>query len=105
MQLYRYEGTRKGAGGFRGSVSYWPNELCNKFLYLKPRPTIPELRKALNPYGLRYDRVYYGYVRDHEKPGYMKYDRKEFDRQQEDEAEERRRFMKRIIESRTKQMT
>jgi hypothetical protein len=43
------------------ATDFKPNELCVKFLGLKPRPTIEELEYALYP--LRYNpRKYKGYV-------------------------------------------
>jgi hypothetical protein len=47
MKLYKFEGQRNYCLGLgRG---YRPNELCEKFLSLNPRPTMKELYEALYP--------------------------------------------------------
>ncbi len=102
-RLCRFEGYDKREGtGWGGSTSYWPNELCKKFLNLNPRPTISELKQALIPLGWNPHR-HRNRVPDPDKPNYLKYDPdgQEYKKLLKDEVEKRREFMKRIIEERS----
>jgi len=94
-RLYRYEGTIHPSGGMRGSTAYWPNELCNKFLALNPRPTIKELLQALYPLGHDLSKAKF-------LTGDLEYDYsgKQYAALIKIELEKRREFMKRIIEER-----
>jgi hypothetical protein len=49
MKLYKFEGSRNYCLGL--GRQYRPNDLCEKFLSLKPRPTMKELYEALYPLG------------------------------------------------------
>jgi len=101
-RLRRFEGydPRKGTG-FGGSISYRPNELCQKFLSLNPRPTIKELLQALHPLGYDFSKSKF-WVPDPNKKGHMKYDYsgKEYAALMKIESQKRRELMKRLIEER-----
>lgn len=63
----------------------WPAGLTEKFLNLKPRPTIRELRRVIYPPGLvirplnsQNEYTSRGYVPDPDKPGWLKYDKEEY---------------------------
>ena len=85
----------------------WPAGLTEKFLSLKPRPTIRELRRVMYPAGLvirplnsqnQYTRR--GYVPDPDKPGWFKYDKEEYIKIIQQEAQKRIEVMIEIINSR-----
>jgi hypothetical protein len=85
----------------------WPAGLTEKFLNLKPRPTIRELRRVVYPPGLvmealtsqnKYTRR--GYVSDPERPGWLNYDRDEYIKIRQQEAQKRIELMMEIIKSR-----
>jgi hypothetical protein len=81
-----------------------PNELCKKFLGLKPRPTIEELEHALYPLGYN-PRKHKGYVRGEymgDKLWKLVRNRKWYNAKLEEEAEKRREYMQQVIESREK---
>jgi tRNA uridine 5-carbamoylmethylation protein Kti12 len=51
----------------------WPIDMCNKFLSIKPRPTMKELVEVVYPLG--YDtRKHRYYIPNPERQGYLKYD-------------------------------
>jgi hypothetical protein len=85
----------------------WPAGLTEKFLNLKPRPMIRELRRVVYPPGLvmealtsqnKYTRR--GYVPDPERPGWLNYDREEHIKIRQQEAQKRIELMMEIINSR-----
>jgi hypothetical protein len=85
-----------------GSVAYKPNELCERFLGIQPRPTIDELEQALNPLELEWDiHKRGGCIEDPDRPGYLKYDREGWEKLLEQETQKRREYMQHIIESRS----
>jgi hypothetical protein len=101
-RLCRFEGydPRKGTR-WGGSTSYWPNELCKKFLHLSPRPTIAELVHALMPLGWD-PHKYRNYIPNPDKPEYLKYDPdgKEYDKLLKEETQKRKEIMQEIIKKR-----
>ena len=121
MRLHKFEGTLNRALGH--GTQYRPNELCNKFLDLNPRPTMQELYKALYPLGWNpRSTKYKNYVPDPEKSGELKYDKSrwsvpdihdpkwkynsdpdfvsDYDKLLNDESLKRKEFMKKVIISR-----
>lgn len=110
MRLYKFEGI------LGHSTQYRPNELCNKFLNLNPRPTIEELREALWPLGWN-PHEHKNFIPDPDRPGFLKYEspwildkespdyvkRKpdtEYQKLLREETEKRKKFMKKVIKSR-----
>jgi hypothetical protein len=87
-------------------ADFWNNELAEKFLHLIPRPTIAELRRVAYTPGLKIgltSQNYHrrrGYVPDPKKPGWLKYDRKEYIETLQWEARKRQELMQQIIEKR-----
>lgn len=114
MRLHKFEGTlNRGLGH---GTQYRPNELCEKFLNLNPRPTIGELREALWPLGWN-PHEHKNFIPDPDRPGYLKYEspwildkespdyvkRKpdtEYQKLLREETEKRRKFIKKVIKSR-----
>jgi hypothetical protein len=90
-------------------ADYWNSKLADKFLTLNPRPSIAELRRVVYPPGLvigltsqnQYTRR--GYVPDPQKPGWMKYDEKEYLKTLKLEAQKRQDTMQQIIHERSVQ--
>jgi hypothetical protein len=81
-------------------------ELIAKFLTLDdPRPTIAELRRVLDPPGLVIGLTsqnlhrWRGYVPDPQKPGWMKYDKKQYMKYVESDAQKQLEAMRQIIEA------
>lgn len=80
-----------------------PNDLCKKFLNVKPRPTEKELAQALHPYGYDIHGRNTYYVRqDPQKPSSKIYNREEWLKLYEQEPIKRREFMQQVIDSREK---
>jgi hypothetical protein len=84
-----------------------PAGLTEKFLNLKPRPTIRELRRVIYPPELvirplnsQNQYTSRGYVSDPNKPGWLKYDKKEYIKIIQKEAQKRIEVMIEIINSR-----
>lgn len=99
MRLYRFEGTLNRCLG--EGRQYRPNELCEKFLNVDPKPNIHELQHALYP--LDWDpHKHTNLIPNPDRPGYLKYDieGKEYQKLLEEETQKRREFMKRIIKER-----
>jgi hypothetical protein len=85
----------------------WPAGLTEKFLNLKPRPTIRDLRRVIYPPGLvirplnsQNEYTSRGYVPDPDKPGWLKYDKEEYIKIIQKEAQKRIEVMIEIINSR-----
>jgi cytochrome c2 len=100
----------------RYSSSYWNNpsiancwnsKLADKFLNLNPRPSIAELRRVVDTPGLvigltsQNQYSWRGYVPDPRKPGWMKYDEKEYLKTLKLEAQKRQDTMQQIIKNRS----
>lgn len=87
-------------------ADFWKNGLAEKFLHLNPRPTIAELRRVVYPPGLKIGLTSQNYVRrrgyvpDPQKPGWLKYDEKEYIKTLQWEARKRQELMQQIIEKR-----
>jgi hypothetical protein len=87
-------------------ADFWNNDISEKFLRLNPRPTIAELRRVVYTPGLKIgltSQNYHrrrGYVPDPQKPGWLKYDRKEYIETLQWEAQKRQELMQQIIEKR-----
>ncbi|MGH9986787.1 MAG: hypothetical protein ACRD8W_22815 [Nitrososphaeraceae archaeon] len=87
-------------------ADFWNNDLAEGFLRTNPRPTIAELRRVLYPPGLKIGLTSQnhhrrrGYVPDPQKPGWLKYDEKEYIETLQWEARERQKLMQQIIEKR-----
>jgi hypothetical protein len=84
---------------------HWPKGLSEKFLNINPRPTIEELKQVLFPpggLGLSSQNLFRrrGYILDPEKPGWLKYDKKEYLRILKQEAQNRQKAMIEIMKSR-----
>jgi hypothetical protein len=85
---------------------FWDNDLVDKFLSLRPRPTIAELRKVVYTPELKIGLTSQnqhrrrGYIPDPEKPGWLKYDRKKYIEILQWEARKRQKLMQQIIEKR-----
>ena len=83
----------------------WPEGLCEKFLKIRPRPTIGELRQVLFPIGGLWltsqnqdtDR---GFVPDPDRPGWKKYDKEEYLKILKQEAQKRIELILKIMKSR-----
>ena len=103
-RLCRFEGydPRKGTR-YERSTTYWPNELCKKFLNLSPRSTMSELKRALMPLG-RDPRRNTNYLPNADEPGYLKYnaDGKEYDKLLKEELQKRKEIIQEIIKNRDK---
>lgn len=88
-------------------ADYWNSGLADKFLNLNPRPSVTELRQVVYPPGLvigltsQNQTTWRGYVPDPQKPGWMKYDEKEYLKTLRLEAEKRNDAMKQIINNRS----
>jgi hypothetical protein len=86
-------------------ADYWNSKLADKFLNLKPRPSIAELRRVVYPPGLvigltsQNQYTHRGYVPDPQKPGWMKYDEKEYLKTLKIEAQKRQDIMQQIIKN------
>ena len=83
----------------------WPNGLCEKFLDIKPRPTIEELEQVLYPPGglwltSQNQFTRRGVVPDPDRPGQWKYDREEYLKILKQEAQKRIEIMLKIMKSR-----
>jgi hypothetical protein len=87
----------------------WPEDLAQKFLSVEPRPTIQELRQVIYPKGLPLPPVdsqsfnrRYGWVPNPDRPGWLKYNGKEYVNLRKQEALKRIEAMKQVIKSRKK---
>lgn len=86
--------------------NFWDNGLADKFLRLSPRPTIAELKKVIDIPGLKIgltsqnQRRRRGYIPDPQKPGWLKYDRKEYIKILQLEAQKRQKLMQQLINMR-----
>jgi hypothetical protein len=96
----------EGTAG-KDAIIGWPNGLIEKFLNLKPRPTILELNQVIDPKGLvlrpldsqnQFNR--FGYVPDPTDPEMYFYDPRKYARLRKYEAQRRQEAMLKIIESR-----
>ena len=79
--------------------------LCEKFLDIKPRPTIEELEQVLYPPGglwltSQNQFTRRGVVPDPDRPGQWKYDREEYLKILKQEAQKRIEIMLKIMKSR-----
>jgi hypothetical protein len=77
-----------------------PNELCKRFLNLKPRPTEKELIQALEPLGYNVQEKG-GLSPIPDKPGWFRRVGKEWLRLKKQEIIKRREFMQQVIDSRS----
>jgi hypothetical protein len=115
VRLYKFEGyLDRGLGAGR---QYRPNALCEKFLGLKPRPTMEELYEAMYPLGWDPHKRR-NYIPDpdpqrpqkqgvinlkYESPWTADYKRKpdtEYEKLLKEETQKRKEFMKKVIKSR-----
>jgi len=89
----------------------WPSDLSEKFLSIKPRPTIQELKRViydtspLERFNNGSDVLRHrGYLPDPDKPGWLKYDRSKhhqnYKKLLEEEAQKRMQLMIEIMKSR-----
>jgi hypothetical protein len=85
---------------------FWDNGLAEKFLHLNPRPTIAELRRVVYLPGLKIGltsqnfRRRRGFVPDPQKPGWLKYDEREYIKALQWDARKRQELIRHIIEKR-----
>ncbi len=98
-RLYEY------APLYCGITIHWPDGLCEKFLGIKPRPTIEELEQVLYPPGglwltSQNQFTHIGYVPDPDRPGWMKYDKEGYLEALKREAQKRIELMVQIMKSR-----
>jgi len=100
-KLYEY------ASFYSGDEIHWSADLAERFLNLNPRPTIAELKRAVYPKDLplkpldsqnQYSKR--NFVPNPDKPGWLKYDEKEYVKLRNLEAHTRQEIMQRIIDSR-----
>ena len=83
----------------------WPNGLCEKFLDIKPRPTIEELEQVLYPPGglwltSQNQFTRRGVVPDPDRPGRMIYNKEEYLKTLKQEAKKRIELMLQVMKSR-----
>jgi hypothetical protein len=83
----------------------WPNGLCEKFLDIKPRPTIEELEQVLYPPGglwltSQNQFTHRGFVPDPDRPGRMIYNKEEYLKTLKQEAKKRIELMLQVMKSR-----
>lgn len=103
-QLYKYSSSYWNKPSV---ASYWNNNLVEKFLNMNPRPSIAELKRVVYPPGLvigltsQNQTVRRGYVPDRQKPGWMKYDEREYLKTLRLEAKKRQDTMQQIINNRS----
>jgi len=113
MRLYKFEASKKpgywttprAPDYVFHTTQYTPNELCKKFLSLKPRPRIDQLKYVLEPLGPEARKILKNYTnRSSSFKEYIKKNSPELHKTYEDalqlEIKRRREYMQKIIDYR-----
>jgi hypothetical protein len=112
MRLYKFEGSRYNDGKpfehrgivFQALRQYRPNELCQKFLSLKPRPTIKQLKYVLEPLGPEVREMLREYTKSRFYREMLEKHKPELHKKYEEalqlETQRRREYMQQVIQSR-----